>query len=541
MVQITGRDAFMALLADEGVEYLFGNPGTTELPLMAAMPLQRQLQYVLGLQESIVVAMADGYSRASGRLSACNVHVAPGLGNAIGSIFNAAWVGSPVLITAGQQEQGHGLTEPLLYAPLLPMVQPHVKWAVEVNRLADLPRIVRRAAKVALAPPAGPVFISLPGDILNAREQLDLGRSTRVDAVNRPSAAALQALAEQLQRAQRLVIVAGHELATTDSLQLAAELATRLAAPVYQQTVVHGAHFPSRHPMYMGGLSRDQQQVRRKLERFDTVLFLGADVLRMSVYSDVEPLPEHLSVLQIAQRNDELGKNYPADIAINAHPGETIRALLDYLPVADNAAHPESNWTSNRATLIEQLDKRKHEKPIAADYLMLEIARVLPEDAVLVDEGLTSSRHLPDLVAYRDARSYFGLASGGIGFAMAGVIGMQLAQPTRPHVAVIGDGSSLYSIQSLWTAAHLRLPISWVIANNRSYRILKQRVAAYHGTDNFIAMDFQDPPIDFARLAESFGVESRTVTDPQALAEALQWSIAADTPTLLDVQLDASI
>ena len=173
---ISGRNAFIELLQSEGVTHLFGNPGTTELPIMHALADYPDMRYVLGLQEAIVVAMADGYARASGELVACNVHVAPGLGNAMGSLFTAFNSGTPLIITAGQQEQGHGLTEPLLYAPLVPIATPVVKWATEVTRLEDLPRIVHRAAKIATTPPTGPVFISLPGDILNAFGVIDLDR-----------------------------------------------------------------------------------------------------------------------------------------------------------------------------------------------------------------------------------------------------------------------------------------------------------------------------------------------------------------------------
>ena len=175
MPSLTGRAAFLSLLASEGVEVMFGNPGTTELAIMEALSAQSSIEFVLGLQEAIVVGMADGYARAANRLAACNVHVAPGLGNALGSLYNAQFIGSPVLITAGQQEQGFGLTEPMLYAPLVPMAAPFVKWAVEVTRVQDLPRIVRRAVKVALTPPTGPVFLSLPGDILDSTAELDLG------------------------------------------------------------------------------------------------------------------------------------------------------------------------------------------------------------------------------------------------------------------------------------------------------------------------------------------------------------------------------
>src|SRR5690349_22730610 len=214
---ITGRDAFLRVLSDEGVVKMFGNPGTTELPIMHALSSAPEMGYVLALQEAVVIAMADGYARASGKLVSCNVHVAPGLGNAIGSIYTALMSGTPMIVTAGQQEQGHGLTEPLLYAPLVPIAAPVVKWATEVTRLEDLPRIVHRAAKVATTPPTGPVFISLPGDILNAFGAIDLGQATRVDTRVRPSDESLRALAERLLKAERPVMIAGHEIVRSDA------------------------------------------------------------------------------------------------------------------------------------------------------------------------------------------------------------------------------------------------------------------------------------------------------------------------------------
>jgi benzoylformate decarboxylase len=198
MTHTTGRSAFLSLLKDEGITHLFGNPGTTELPVMHALMDHPELTYVMAMPESLVVAMADGFSRASGKLVACNVHVAPGLGNAMGSLYNAGFTGTPMILTAGQQEQSHGLMEPLLYGPLVQMAELLVKWAVEVTRLEDLPRIVRRAAKIATTPPTGPVFISLAGDILNAEADIELGRSTRVDTRVTPSREALDALVDRI-------------------------------------------------------------------------------------------------------------------------------------------------------------------------------------------------------------------------------------------------------------------------------------------------------------------------------------------------------
>src|ERR1700724_702556 len=256
MNRITGRSAFLALLKDEGITHLFGNPGTTELPIMHALKDHPDLTYVMAMQESLVVAIADGFSRASGRLVACNVHVAPGLGNAMGSLFNASFTGTPMILTAGQQEQGHGLMEPVLYGPLIRMAEPLVKWAVEVTRLEDLPRIVRRAAKIATTPPTGPVFISLPGDILNSEAGIELGRSTRVDTRVRPSDESLQALVARILKAQRPVIIAGDEIVKSDALQVAALLAVTLGAPAYQQSAPYGAQFLSESPCFMGALTR---------------------------------------------------------------------------------------------------------------------------------------------------------------------------------------------------------------------------------------------------------------------------------------------
>src|SRR6056297_3563591 len=324
---ITGRAAFLSVMKDEGVKRMFGNPGTTELPIMHALSDEPDIGYVLGLQESVVIAMADGYARASEELVACNVHVAPGLGNAMGTLFTAANSGTPMIVTAGQQEQGHGLMEPLLYGPLVDMAAPVVKWSVEVTQLEDLPRILRRAAKIAMTPPTGPVFISLPGDILNTDAAIELGKRTRVDTVGRPSDAALERLAERLLQAERPAIVAGTEMVTADALQEGALFASTLGAAVFQQTVPSGAHFLSEHPAFMGGLIRSQPDVRNVLSDYDMLICLGSDVLRMSVFDPVEPLPESMPVMQIGLNDWEMGKNYPAEIALRAHLRETLAAL----------------------------------------------------------------------------------------------------------------------------------------------------------------------------------------------------------------------
>lgn len=545
---ISGRAAFLQLLASEGVDVMFGNPGTTELAIMEALGAQTDIRYVLGLQEAVVVAMADGYARASGRLAAANVHVAPGLGNAMGSLYNAKFYGSPLLLTAGQQEQGHGLMEPMLYDPLVPIAQPMVKWAIEVNRVQDLPRIVRRAAKLALTPPTGPVFISLPGDILDDEAPLDLGQATRVDAKTRPSDQALERLAERLLAAQNPVLIAGHELATRDALAEATALAETLGAAVWQQTVPYAAHYPSEHRCFMGALTRSQTQVRDWLQPHDLLVCLGADVLRMSVMNPVDALPDGMPLVQISERDWELGKNYPTEIAIRADIKETLLALNALLKQIMTAAQraraaqriagiEKINWSTKRVALCTETMTRAAVRPVDPKYLMMQVADSIPADAVVVEEGLSSTFSLLNFLRLRDHQGFYGLASGGIGFAMAGAIGVSLALPSRPVVAIVGDGSAMYSIQALWTAAHLKLPITYVIPNNRSYRILKERLISFRKTNQFIGMDMRDPEIDFVALAQSLGVPATRVSNANDVACALRAVSERQGPSLIDIQV----
>jgi benzoylformate decarboxylase len=544
-VRITGRRAFLQLLADEGVTHLFGNPGTTELAIMEVVPDFPQLKFVLGLQESAVMAMADGFCRASGRLAAANVHVMPGLGNAMGALYNAKFSGSPVILTAGQQEQGHGLLEPLLYEPLVPVAQPLVKWAVEATRAADLPRILHRAAKIALTPPTGPVFLSLPGDVLDEEVDVDMGRAVRVHTETQPSNEALRKVAELLLAARRPVIIAGQELALRDAFAEASELAELLGAAVYQSSVPYSAQFPTAHPAFMGALTRQQKQVRAALEPYDLLLCLGADLLRMSVYSPLEPLPENLPVIHISERAHELGKNYRTDLAVQADVKQTLLALLPLL--RDKVEHGNSharlselkprNWSAQRDKARIDALLAAETSPIDPAYLMLRFTESLPRDAVVVDEGLVSTYSLPKLLPLAGPKDYYGLASGGLGFAVPGAVGISMALPGRPIAVMVGDGSAMYGIQGLWTAAHERLPITYIVANNRGYRIIKERLVSFRKTDRFTGMDLRDPDIDFVSLAESFGLAARRVTDPQDIAPALREAFASGAPNLVDIRV----
>ena len=519
---------------------------------MHALKEYPDLTYVMAMQESLVVAIADGFSRASGRLVACNVHVAPGLGNAMGALYNAKFTGTPMILTAGQQEQGHGLMEPMLYGPLVRMAEPLVKWAVEVTRLEDLPRIMRRAAKIATTPPTGPVFMSLPGDILNSEAGVDLGHSTRVDTHVKPSDEALQTLVQHILRAEHPVIIAGDEVVKSDALEEAVLLSMTLGCPAYQQSVAYGAHFLSESPCFMGAISRVQKQTRNMLAAYDLMIVLGADPLRMSVHSEIEPLPNGMPIVQIGLLDWDMAKNYAAEMAIKADVKETLRVLIPALKAAGGGALEarakngiatlaSKNWTSQRTRLVNEIVKKRDCMPIDPDWLTLQLVEAMPNDAILVDEGLTTSRYIPALRPHRDRFGYHALASGGIGWGLPASVGVSLANPARPVVCYSGDGSAMYSIQALWTAAHHKLPLTVVIANNGGYRIIKQRLLAFHQSDHFVGMDFVDPSVDFVGLAKALGLEAIRVTDPMDVAPALSSSFAQPATKLIEVVVEGSV
>ena len=396
------------------------------------------------------------------------------------------------------------------------------------------------------------MFISLPGDVLNSEAGIELGRSTRVDTRVKPSDEGLKALVARILKAERPVIIAGDEIVKSDALQEADALAQTLGCPAFQQSTPYGAHFLSESPCFMGALSRQQKQVREVLSAYDLLIVLGADPLRMSVHSDVDPLPEGLPIVQVGLVDWDLAKNYGAEIALKADVRETLRVLVPALKSAGGAALESrarqgisalasKNWTARRATIVEQILKNKDRSPIDPDFLALQVVEAMPDNAILVDEGLTSSRHTLALRPHRDRYGYHALASGGIGWGLPASVGVSMANPDRPVVCFSGDGSAMYSIQALWTAAHHKLPLSVVIVNNGGYRIIKQRLLAFHGDDHYVGMDFIDPPVDFTGMAKSLGLEALRITEAKNLKPALSSAFRRPGAKLIEVVVDGAL
>ncbi|MEA2742478.1 MAG: benzoylformate decarboxylase [Acetobacteraceae bacterium] len=554
MPMMPGKTALLELLKQEGVRVMFGNPGTTELPLMDALAAETELRYILALQEAPAMGMADGYAQASGQCAVVNLHAAPGLGNAMGMLYDARKAGSPILVTAGQHEQRFNFTEPLLWADLPTIARPFVKWSEEVRRIEDLPRAIHRAVKTALAPPTGPVFLSLPGDILTDSADLDLGAPSRVAPGIRGDSSAIGQAAAIIAKARSPVIIAGDAVPQGNALQELVTFAEALGAPVYDEGMASRAMFPSSHPLYRGALVRLPEAIRGLLTQHDLLVSIGGDLFTLSLPGEVEAMPEDYPVIHLDTDPWELAKNYPEKVSILGEPRMTLPELTEAVLKARSGAeaesavqrlkHVQAQGISSLAKLHAMADAVAERHPIHPLALMQTIGRRLPDDAVVIDETVSSGNGLRRFLKSDDAQSFYGLRGGGIGWGLPAAIGVKLALPDRPVVALIGDGSAMYTIQGLWTAARENLRMVFVIINNYSYRILKQRTNAMKGlaaqTDNYVAMDLDRPRVDFVSVARGLGLTAHRATTLSDLGDLLEAALAPDGPTLIDVEVDRS-
>ena len=554
-MKISGRHAFLEILRDEGVEYIFGNPGSTELALMDALAVELEPKFVLGLHEGIVMSMAHGYAASTGKLAAVNLHAAPGLGNALGMLYNIKKAGAPVLVTAGQQDLSIALREPLLWDDLATIARPFVKWSVEVARFADLPRILRRAAKVALTPPTGPVFISLPGDILMEAGDIDLLGSSRVGPGIRGDAAVIEHAATLIAEASKPIIFAGDSLCERHGHAAISRFAECIGAPVYLEAMADRAAFPTGHALFAGVLPRLGPAVRAVLDRHDLLISIGGDLFTESLATGTDPIPAGCKIVHLDSESWQLGKNYPTEAAILGNPVATLPELTDAVKklftaagsarVSARLAEIEGANSARRADLLGRADKLLTAMPIAPLALLHLLGEIMPGNAIIVDETLSSGTHLTDLLPLNDEFAYFGLRGGGIGSGLPQAIGVKLGNPDRPVIALVGDGSSMFSIQSLWTAAHENIAVTFVIFNNRSYRILKQRTLALAShaasTGKLVGMDLNDPPIDFVALAKSIGVAAVQVDTLDRFQSEFLRSLDSATPRLIEVLIEREV
>ncbi len=550
-----GIDAFLEMLAAAGIRYLFGNPGTTELPLCDAMLTDSRLQYILGLQEVPLMAMADGYAMASGKLSVVNVHICAGLGNAMGMLYNSFRSGTPLLLTAGQQDRRLAFEEPILWGDMLGVVRPWTKWAVEVQRVEDIPSAMRRAMQTALAPPTGPVFLSIPLDLQTESADLDCSPSDPPNPEMLPAAPAIERAVDVLLAAARPGILVGSRVVERDAVGELVAIAERLGAPVVSESgTTHGRlSFPSDHPLYAQGLPLWSPEIHERLSEFDTLLVVGMDLFRPYVYHEPAlAMPKHIRLVHLDEDQYQLGKNYPLAAALWGSTKGGLAALdsalarrmmPDHIAAARRRADSLAKaHAAERDSLRRHAETHHDRRPLTPLAAMTAVAKVLPKNAAVIEEAVTTTNTtLERLGAIRDPSGYFGHRGWALGWGLGCSIGVRLAWPDRPVLALLGDGASLYGIQGLWTAARYKIPVTFVIFNNAQYQILKIGSRMMHLPEaeagKFLGMDITEPEVDFISLARSFGIAAKRVTEPDELADRIKQSLSGDRPQLIEMPI----
>jgi len=548
-MQVAAR--LIEILRGADVDYLFGNPGTTELPFLDALD-GSGLTYVVALQEATAAAAADGYAQASGRLGVVNLHVAPGLANALSIVHNASRAKTPLLVTAGQQDTRLLLDAPILAGDMVRMTEGLTKWSYELRHAAEAPSAVRRAIHLALTPPTGPVFLALPMDLMTEPCD-DVDAAAGVVAVRpTPEPEAIARVASLLARANAPVIVAGDGVARAGAQSELVALAETLGAAVHGEPIHRRLSFPGDHALWRGGLYPTATATAKALERFDAVLVVGASVFTWLFHAPGSPFGSAQTIVQIDDDASEIGRTYPVTLGlvggVRAALSDLQEAVAKRQDDAARAAARERVATLGRARaehsrrLAAAADAAGDRVPIAPDYLMRTLATLLPPDALIVDESASSLPHVLRHLPFPAGSDFFGSKTGTLGWAMGAALGVQLAHPRRKVVATIGDGSVMYAPQALWTAAHYALPVTYVVANNASYAILKAGMLTFSlpGAKRgvFPGMDLVAPEIDYLALARSMGVLAERVERPAALRDALARALGHPGPALVDVAID---
>jgi benzoylformate decarboxylase len=549
-----GADLLLEILRSEGVEFIFGNPGTTELPLMDALLGFPAIRYILALQEASAVAMADGYAQAARRPGFLNLHTAGGLGHGMGNLLNASVSQTPLVVTAGQQDSRHTITDPLLFGDLLAIARPAVKWAHEVAHADQLPVLVRRAFHDANAAPTGPVFLSLPMDVMAEMSSVGIEERSTID--RRPVAGSLDSLAEHLAAIPpgRLMIIAGDEIHASDAAHEVMELAETLGAPVYGSSWPSRIPFPTSHALWMGNMPTKATEINEKLAHYDALFALGGKSLITILYTEGPAVPPTCKVYQMSSDVRDLGRTYQTPLSVVGDIKESLKALMPLLTTA-TAANTEAYAVLRGKAERAQQERRSQLATLAAGQFdapvimpivaAQEAARAIGPDIAIVDEAVATSLHLRGFLNSDWAQQYSFLRGGALGWGMPAAVGCSLGLGRAPVVCVVGDGASLYSPQSLWTAAHEKLPVTFVIMNNREYNILKNFMKSQKDylaarTNRFIAMEVMEPAIDYLAMAQSMGLPGRRVERAADIAPAIEAGIASRQPNLIEIIIAAT-
>jgi benzoylformate decarboxylase len=560
MNQKTGHEKLLEQLKADGIRYIFGNPGSSEEGLIDTLSRFPDIQYILALQETIAVAMADGYCRATQKPAVVQLHSGVGLGNGIGMIYQAFRGHAPMVVLTGESGIAYDAMNAQMSANLVDMARPVTKFAARVVHPGSLLRLLRRAIKMAATPPTGPVFLAVPQDILDAPNDEPVVPTVVPSTRVAPEPATIAAAAEILCRAEAPLILMGDGVSRSGAQAELAYLAEVLGAGVWGVNSSE-VNLPQSHPLYCGltghmfgyasaGHVRDA----------DVVVICGTYVFPEVFPSLDNPFNPGAKLIHIDLDAFEIAKNHPVTVGLVSDPKLTLKSLADTvtdlaLPAQREAAARRSQaiGEANRKAMANaraQDEKWRDAVPLHLSAFAQELARQLPKDAIVFDEVLTHSPELTRWVISDGPGQFFQTRGGSLGVGVPGAIGIKLAHPERTVIGLSGDGGSMYTIQALWTAAHHRIGAKFVICNNHSYRLLKFNLQDYWAAQGLKpqvpasfpnCFDLHEPDLDFVGLAKAMGVSGVRVTQPAEIAPAIQTMLDHNGPFLIDLVVDGSV
>ena len=521
---VSVKDATLNLLRAFGIRKVFGNPGSTELPFLSDWP--DDIDYVLGLQEASVIGMADGYAQATRNAGFVNLHSAAGVGNALGNIYTAHRNQTPLVITAGQQARSILPLQAFLYAERASeFPRPYVKFSVEPARAEDVPAAIARAYYVAMQPPCGPAFVSVPIDDWTHQTQALEARS--VSRELGPDPDAMKALVAALTASKRPAMVVGPGVDRAQAVDLMVRLAEKAKAAVWVSPFSARCSFPERHPLFAGFLHASPAQLSDALRDHDPVVVIGAPVFTFHVEGHASIFDGTTTIFQITDDPTAAAVS-PRGTSIIATMKPALAMLAEMLPETKRA------MPAGRALAPAP----RAGDPIPVEFLLHALSCAMPDNAALVEEAPSHRPAMQKFMPMRGQDSFYTMASGGLGYGLPAAVGMALGRPDRRTVCLVGDGSAMYSIQALWTAAQRNLPLTVVVINNAGYGAMRS-FSQVMQVRNVPGLDL--PDIDFVRIAQGLGCDAVRVSKSSELAPALARGLAHDGVSLIEVIVDSAV
>lgn len=543
----TGNRALLEALRREGVHRVFGNPGSTEMGWLDLLVEYPDIQYLITLHEDVSVGMADGYALATGEPGVASVHTTPGTTHALGNLFNASVSGTPLVVLAGQQDSRLLIREPFLASDIVQLARQYVKWAWQVSRADEIAFAVHQAFKIATDPPPGPTLVVIPRELYDQACGTETPPPTR-DFVSRrtgPDRQSVRRAAELLVSAERPAMICGPGARRFGSIPQITRLAETLAIPVYDD-LRFPVSFPTTHPFYLGLFDFDSAGAH------DLLMVIGQRAFLERKHELLPLVPRHTKIVHVDVNPREIGRLYPVEVGVVSDPGlfveEVLRVIPELTGVTDLERFEKRRHGLKAARAAMERDREQeilafHDRvPISCQRLVRDLRDALPGDGILVMEAINTHQYFRRLFDFPLPDSFFAEVGGSLGWGVAAAMGVKLANPHRPVVAVVGDGSFMYYPQALWTAVKYRIPVATVICNNRSYLNDKMHLVHRQGPSaqrgDFSTVDITNPDIDYVKCAEAVGAWGAKVERPEDLRAALGEALARGTPAVLDVVID---